>query len=307
LLGNVFSGHFSQREKLLNNSGEICQDAFFTLKTRKQLRKAIIPAAGMGTRVQEMTHGLPKEMLPIAGRPMISYAIQEAALCHLEELYIVINEHKGVLRRYLESEDLAIAIRPKRRGQAVSLPRLTFIDQPLPLGTGEAIYRARALIGQEPFALMMPDFVLFSRTPSLAQMIPLYERFGDDIVGLIEVRAKEAEGFGNVGIVQGQEQEPGIVAIRDITGKSAGPLILREGEQVLKAVPRWILGSHFFEYMEKTKGKGEWDDTPAFQLLCTERKVLGRILEGRGFDAGNPLGYEAAQAFAQELDARGKR
>ena len=261
----------------------------------------------MGSRVQSLTQGLPKEMLPIAGRPMIFYAIQEAALCHLEELYIVINEHKEVLRRYLESEDLAIAIRPKRRGQAVSLPRLTFINQPLPLGTGEAIYRARALIGQEPFALMMPDFVLFSHTPALAQMIPLYERVDRDIVGLIEVRAREAEEFGNVGIVQGQEQEPGIVAIRDITGKSAGPLILREGEQVLKAVPRWILGSHFFEYMEKTKGKGEWDDTPAFQLLCTERKVLGRILEGRGFDAGNPLGYEAAQAFAQELDARGKR
>ena len=279
------------------------------MKAKKQLRKAIIPAAGMGTRVQSLTQGqgLPKEMLPIAGKPLISYAIQEAALCHLDKLYIVINEHKGVLRRYLESEDLARAIRSERRGQAVSLPCLTFVDQPMPLGTGDAIYRARLLIGEEPFALMMPDFVLFSRTPVLAQMIPLYERFGDDIVALIHVSGKAAEGFGNVGIVQGQEQEPGIVAIQGISGKTPNPLVLREEEQVLKAAPRWILGPHFFDYLERIKGEGEWDDTPAFQLLCTERKVLGRILEGRGFDVGNPLGYEAAQAFAQELDARAKR
>jgi UTP--glucose-1-phosphate uridylyltransferase len=279
------------------------------LKAIKPLRKAIILAAGMGTRVQSLTQGLPKEMLPIAGRPMISYAIEEATLCHLEELYIVINEHKGVLRRFLESEDLARAIRSERRGQAIALPCLTFIDQPLPLGTGEAIYRARARIGEEPFALMMPDFVLFSRTPALAQMIPLYERFGDAIVGLIEVRGKEAERFGNVGIVQGQEQEPGIVTIQGLSGKIASPLILRQGEQVLKAAPRWILCPYFFDYLEKTKAKdgGEWDDTPALQMLCTERKVLGKILQGRGFDVGNPLGYEAAQAYAQELDARGKR
>jgi UTP--glucose-1-phosphate uridylyltransferase len=277
------------------------------LKARKQLKKAIIPAAGMGTRVQEMTHGLPKEMLPIGGRPMISYAIQEAALSGLEELYIVINEHKEVLRRYLESEDLARAIRSEQRGQEISLPCLTFIEQPMPFGSGEAIFRARALIGEEPFALMMPDFVFFGRVPCLAQLIPLYERFDRDIVGLIELRGKEAEGFGNVGIVQGQEQEPGVVAIRSLSDKVSTPLIFREEEQVLKAVPCWILGPHFFEYLEKTKGKGEWDDTPALQILCTGREVFGQILDGRGFDVGNPVGYEAATAYAAQLDARGER
>ena len=307
MLGNVFSGHFSQREKLLNNSGEICQDALLTLKAKKQLKKAIIPAAGMGKRVQSLTQGLPKEMLPIGGRPMISYAIQEAALCHLAEIYIVINEQKAALRRFLESEELASAIRSGQPGKAVSLPCLTFIEQPVPLGSGEAIYRTRALIGEEPFALMMPDFVFFGHTPALSQMIPLYERFGDDIVGLLPLGGREAQGFGNVGIVQGQEQEPGIVAIQGVSGKIPNPLILREEERVLKAVPYWILGPHFFEYMEKTKGKGEWDDTPALQMLCAEREVFGRILDGSGFDVGNPLGYEAAQAFVQELDARAKR
>ena len=277
------------------------------MKARKQLRKAIIPAAGMGTRVQEITQGLPKEMLPIAGRPMISYAIQEAALSGLEELSIIINKHKATLRRYLESADLTKDIRSGPQGPAMTLPCLTFIEQPMPLGSGEAIYRARELIGEEPFALMMPDFVLFGDTPALKQLIPLHERFDRDIVGLIKVRGREARGFVNVGIVQGQELEPGIVAIRDITGKNASPLILREGEQVLKAVPRWILGPHFFAYLERTKGEEEWDDTPALQMLCTEMEVFGQILAGRGFDVGNPVGYEAAEVYGAQLDARGKR
>jgi UTP--glucose-1-phosphate uridylyltransferase len=261
----------------------------------------------MGTRVRSLTHGLPKEMLAIGGRPMISYAIQEAVLCHLEEVYIVINEQKAALRSFLESADLAKAIRSSQRGEAVPLPRLTCVDQPLPLGAGEAIYRTRELIGEEPFVLLMPDFISFGQRPALCQLIPLYERFSTDIVGLLSLKGKEAAGFGNVGIVQGEEQGPGIVAIRGLSDKTPGPLMLGEGEGVLKAVPRSILGPHFFEYLERTKGEGEWDDTPAFQMLCKEGKVLGKVLQGRGFDCGNPVGYKAAQTFVEKLDARGKR
>jgi UTP--glucose-1-phosphate uridylyltransferase len=277
------------------------------LKAKQQLKKAIIPAAGMGTRVQEITQGLPKEMLPLGGRPMISYAIQEAALSGLEELYIIINERKTILRRYLESADLAKAIRSDLQGPAMALPRLTFIDQPLSLGSGESIYRTREFIGDEPFALMMPDFVLFGDKPALKQLIPLYEQCECDIVGLLPLLGKEAEGFGNVGIVQGQEGRAGVVAIHSLSGKMSTPLIFREEEYVLKGVPRWILGPHFFAYLERTRGEGEWDDTPALQMLCAEKEVFGRILDGRGFDVGNPVGYEAAAAYATQLDARGKR
>jgi UTP--glucose-1-phosphate uridylyltransferase len=268
------------------------------LKAKKQLKKAVIPVAGMGTRVQALANGLPKEMLPIGGKHMISYAIQEAALCHLDEIFIVINERKVALRRFLESEDLPRAIQPKRQGQQIFLPSLTFVDQPLPLGTGEAIYRARKYLEDEPFALMMPDFVFFGDTSALGQMIPLYERFERDIAGLMHISGKEAEGFGNVGITQGEETEPRVVEIHDLSDKIPDPISLREDEKILKAVARWIIGPHFFSYLEKTKEKGEWDDTPALQLICKEKKALGRILDGRGFDVGNPIGYEAAEAFA---------
>jgi UTP--glucose-1-phosphate uridylyltransferase len=234
---------------------------------------------------------------------MISYAIQEAAFSGLEELYIIINNRKDTLRRYLESKDLQRDIRSEKQGRGCLCPQLTFVEQPLPAGSGDAIYRARELIGDEPFTLMMPDFVFFGDTHALGQLISLYERFGDDVVGILLLQGEETEGFGNVGIVQGEEEEPGVVAIRSMSGKVSGPLMLKEDKHILKAAPRWILGPHFFSYLERTKGERDWDDTPALQMLCTEREVRGKVLEGRGFDVGNPVGYEAAEAFPTNLDA----
>jgi UTP--glucose-1-phosphate uridylyltransferase len=276
------------------------------LKPKQQITKAIIPAAGLGTRVQSLTNDQPKEMLSIGGRPMISYAIQEAVLSGLEELYIVINARKGALRRYLETEDVMRDLW-EGNSQYISPLGLTLIDQPRPAGSGDAIYRARDLIGEEAFALMMPDFIFFGNAPALEQLIPVYERFGCDVTGLLFLKGEESKGFGNVGIVQREEEEPEVVTIRSLSSKSLDPLILKEYEHILKAVPRWILGPHFFYYLEKTKGEGEWDDTPALQLLCTEREVRGKVLDGRGFDVGNPVGFQAAQAFATNLDANGKR
>ena len=106
----------------------------------KRITKAIIPTAGMGTRVQSLTKDQPKEMLPIGGRPMISYAVQEATLSGLKELYIVVNARKASLRRYLESEALQGALRSEKRYGDISLPRLTFIDQPSPVGSGAVSY-----------------------------------------------------------------------------------------------------------------------------------------------------------------------
>jgi UTP--glucose-1-phosphate uridylyltransferase len=267
-----------------------------------RITKAIIPAAGLGTRMQHLADAQSKEMLHIGGRPMISYAIQEAVISGLEELYIIINSRKDNLRRYLESEDMKRDIQASH-GQDISPLRLTFIEQPTPLGSGDAIYRARELIGDEPIALMMPDFVLFGDIPALKQLIPLYKRFRCDVVGLLLLQGEEVEGFGNVGVVRGEERERGVVTIRSVSRKISAPLIIKEDENILKAAPRWILGPHFFFYLERTKGEGEWDDTPALQMLCREKEVLGRILIGRGFDVGNPSGYEAAQAFATYLDA----
>lgn len=248
-----------------------------------------------------LTGGQPKEMLLVRGRPMISYTVSEAARSGLEELYIVINKEKRSLWHYLNSDQLQRDIRSEGSDQDVSIPRLTFVDQPIPAGSGDAIYRVKEFIAGESFALMMPDFIFFGHVPALSQMIKTYERFGHDTVGVLSLDSRQTEGFGNVGIIEGNELEVGIVQVRGLSGKVAGPLTITDDERILKAVGRWIIGPHFFSYLERTRvQESEWDETSALQLLCKERRVLGKVLEGNGFDVGNPAGYHAAERFAAE-------
>jgi UTP--glucose-1-phosphate uridylyltransferase len=237
---------------------------------------------------------------------MISYVVQEAAFSGLEELYIIINESKDSLRRYLESEDVNRDIQ-EGYDQTIPPPRMKFVNQPTPAGSGDSIYRVKELIGDEPFALMMPDFIFFGDTPALGQTISLYEQCKSDIVGLLSLQGEEAKGFGNVGIVRGEEEESGVVVICSLSSKISDPFLIEKNKQILKAVPRCILGPDFFSFLERTKGDGEWDDTPALQMLCREREVVGKILEGKGFDVGNLVGCEATEAFIAQLDDGSKR
>jgi len=272
------------------------------LRAMHKVKKGVVPAAGLGARLYPMTKVQPKEMLPVGGRPMIYYTVFEAAVSGLEEMYIVVNERKDPLRHYLEGGEFEKDLQGEGEGGRISSPHITFVDQPAPLGSGEAIYRTKEMVGEEPFALMMPDRLLFSAHPALAQMIPVYEHFKQDIVGILSVGAGEAKAFGNVGILQAMQLEEGIVEVRGFSGKSKDPLILKEREKVLKTAGRWILGPHFFSYLERTRGgKQEWDDAPALQAIAQERKVIGKVLEGTGFDAGNPSGYQAAKEKFEKI------
>lgn len=261
----------------------------------QRVKKGVVPAAGLGTRLYPISEAQPKEMLPIGGRPMIYYTVLEAALSGLEEMYIVVNEQKDSLRRYLERGELEKDLQEQGEGSRIYSPHITLVDQPALLGSGEAIYRTKDMLGEEPFALMMPDRLFFGFYPALTQMIPVYGRFRQDILGVLTLGAREAEGFGNVGILEATELEQGIVEIHGFSEKLEGPLILKEGETVLKHAGRSILGPHFFTYLERIRGGiEEWDDTPAVQAMCREGQVIGKVLEGTGFDVGNPIGYRAA-------------
>jgi UTP--glucose-1-phosphate uridylyltransferase len=266
------------------------------------IRKAVVPAAGLGTRLHSLAKAQPKEMLSLGGRPMIYYTLHEAAVSGLEHLYIVISKRKPSLRRYLESKKWETDLKRERRGNRVSIPRITFIDQPTPLGSGDAIYRTKEMIGREPFALMMPDFLFFGSSPALTQMIPSYERFKRDMVGVLLLGSTEAQGFGNVGIFQPTPLEDDTVEVHGISRKLKTPLMLEDGKKIHKAIGRWILGPHFFSYLESVRPlEGEWDDAQALRALCKERKVMGKILEGAGFDVGNPIGYHAAIETLEEM------
>ena len=227
---------------------------------------------------------------------MIYYALLEAVLAGLEHLYIVLNKRKEALRQYLELKKWERNLAKEAKPGRVYAPRLTFVDQPSPLGSGEAIYRTKEMVGNEPFALIMPDFLLFGASPALVQMETLFYRFKKDTVGVLSLNASEAKGFGNVGLFQPVSLDQGVAQVQGISSKSKAPLIIKEGKTIHKTIGRCILWPHFFSYLERCRSeKGEWDDAPAFQSMCEEKTVIGKILKGAGFDAGNPTGYRAAK------------
>lgn len=263
-----------------------------------RVRKGIIPAAGLGTRLYPVAGTQAKEMLPVGGKPMIYYAISEAAHAGLEELYIVISEGKQSLRRYVEEGGFERDARAEKEGEAVSRLQITFIDQPEPRGSGDAIYRTREYIGKDPFAVLMPDRLLFGADAALSQMLPAYERLQNDLLGVLILGSQEAVGFGNVGILKATKLKRGLFEVHGFSGKSRDTFIVPEGKPILKYAGRCIVGAHLFSYLERTKlGQEEWDDTPALQAMCEERRVIGKVLGGRGFDVGNPVGYRAAQEW----------
>ena len=220
---------------------------------------------------------------------MISYALREVALAGIEELYVVVNRRKALLWRYLASGQWRGDVGEPGKGLSLQL-----VEQPEPLGSGEALWRVREEVGPRPFGWLMPDFVLFDGPPPLCQLLQAFGRFGTTTVGVIEVKRGREGLYGDVGIVEGERLRGGLMEVRGLSRKRSGPLRAPSGDGLYKAVGRWILPPSFFDLLLQTRGQGEWDDTPALQLLCRRERVLGVILKGEGFDVGNPAGYRAA-------------
>lgn len=265
-----------------------------------RVRKGIIPAAGLGTRLYPVAGSQAKEMLPVGGKPMIYYAISEAAHAGLEELYIVISEGKQSLRRYVEEGGFERDFQKEGERKGIFCPQITFVDQPEPRGSGEAIYRTREYIGKDPFVALMPDRLLLGADPALSQMLPAYERLQNDLLGVLILGSREAVGFGNVGILKATKLKRGLFEVHGFSAKSRDPLVVLEGKTILKYAGRCIVGAHLFSYLERTKHRQEeWDDTPALQAMCEERTVIGKVLSGRGFDVGNPVGYRGAHEWLE--------
>ena len=255
-------------------------------------KKAIIPAAGRGTRLYPLTKDLPKELLPIKGRPMIFYSLFELCQLGLEEIIVIINSQKETLKKYIEEGF------PKEvEGKLSSFPRISFVTQPKPYGSGDALFRARPFINDEPFLWVMPDFILFEGESPSFQLIKAYPlEKGLNLVGVVEIKPEESQYFGNVGLIRGKKLGRRKILIEDLSGKRKEPI--PSSHKFLKAIGRWVLWDEIFFLLEETKDHmEEWDDTPALQALCKKGKVIGVLLKGKGFDVGNLRGFLAANAY----------
>lgn len=180
--------------------------------------------------------------------------------------------------------------------------KIHFIHQEHPLGLGDAITRASDWVAKEPFFLMLPDNLFFGEKQPLAQLIDLFQRCGKDILSLIRIDYREAQGFGNSGKVKARPIADKLYRIDGIENKGPGSFSLKEGEWSLRGFPRSILLPHFFDILEEIRqGQKhtdlELDDVPALQLLSKREVLLALELDGKGFDVGNHHGYLMANAW----------
>ena len=267
--------------------------------------KAIIPAAGLGTRVRAIAGDLPKELLTVASKPLIAHAIEGLAASGIRQIAVVINPAKESIRQFLLGNPPGF-LAPHLDAHLRVLLRscqFTFFIQPNPEGLADAVSLCREFVGDEPFALVMPDNILLDGLPVQTQMLPFFSQHHQDMIGAIRVRSDEASRFGNVGLLQGEPLPGRSARLLKITGysdKKEGSLDVSV-DSVLKSFGGGIYLPHFFDYIEQLReqASGEVDDVPVVQAIAREKGLLTVKLDGNGFDVGNPQGYWAANLHTE--------
>lgn len=263
-----------------------------------KISKAVIPAAGLGTRLLPVTKCLPKEMLPVAGKPLIQYAVEEAAQSGITTLILVVNRKKSVIRkhfekqpsfeRFLEASGHGAEAEAFRRLRG--LAELVYVEQPQPLGLGHAIWCARHWVADEPFAVLLPDVIYQSERTVLQQLLDAYQRYPGNLVALREV-APEEVSQGGIARVAGFANGKNPLLFR-ITGLVEKPS-LEEAPSRLSIAGRYLLQPAVLRELERVSAdaRGEVQLTGALSRLCSGKRVYGLKVEGVHHNAGETLGF----------------
>jgi len=270
---------------------------------KELITKAILPAAGLGTRFLPATKASPKEMLPIVDKPMIQYAVEEATSCGIRDFLVITGKHKRAIEDHFDSA-LELEEKLKESGKKDLLKeinRLTEIDfayirQKKALGLGHAILCARPFVKDEPFAVLLSDDIIPPKESLLRDMIRLYQRLKAPIIALSKVAHSEVEKYG---IIKGIERQKGLYQIEDLVEKPSP----REAPSDLAIIGRYILTPDIFGEIEKVKtGKGrEIQLTDALRGLLRKKPIYGFLYTGKRYDAGDKLGFlEATVDLALE-------
>lgn len=260
----------------------------------QKVRKAVFPAAGLGTRFLPATKASPKEMLPLVDKPLIQYVIEEAVASGIESVIIVtgrgktaIEDHFDVsfeLERLLEERGKETELKAMR---AISeMARVSYVRQQEALGLGHAILQARDLVGNEPFAVMLSDDIIDSETPALKQLLDVYEKYDAPVLGTMQVAGEAISRFG---VIDGEEVADGVYKIKDMVEKPP----FSEAPSDLAIIGRYVLTPDIFDEIEKTRpgAIGEIQITDAMSSLLQKRPFYAVRLEGTRYDAGDKLGF----------------
>lgn len=260
------------------------------------LRKAIIPAAGHGTRMRPFTAVVPKELLPVGSKPAIHWAVEEAAAAGLVEIAVVVSRAKPLIAEYLEAAGLADTL-------GVSFE---FIIQEEQLGLADAIWCCRDFAGDDSFGLLLPDNVVASGTSGFAAMAALFRRAGRDVFGVLELDASHSLQYGYSGLIDFERTNDGTLEISRLADKRPGRLEIAPGDTVVRTCGRYVCTPDLLAGIERLRGSadGELDEVPVYQEIIQKRGALGVVLPPPLFDVGYPRGFAAANAWwLEQLDS----
>lgn len=262
-----------------------------------KVRKVVIPAAGLGTRFLPATKSMPKEMLCVVDKPIIQYAVEEAVASGIEHVIIVTGRSKSSMEDHFDiSYELENTLRERgkldlvREARKVSdLASVSYVRQKEPLGLGHAVLAARDLVGNEPFAVMLPDDLIDSaERPALRQMMDVFERDGDPVIALLKVAMEDISAYGVIRGVR-DAKEARVHLLKELVEKPKR----EDAPSDLAIIGRYILTPDIFDDLVATARdkSGEIQLTNGLRALVARRRLLGYEFEGTRYDAGQKLGF----------------
>ncbi len=259
-----------------------------------KVRKAVIPAAGLGTRFLPATKAQPKEMLPIVDKPTIQYIIEEAAAAGVEDIIVVTGRNKRSIEDHFDrSIELEMELQRSEKEEMLQMVReiseianIHFIRQKQPLGLGHAVLTASHFIGNEPFAVLLGDDVVISKKPVLQQMVEIFQEYKTSILGVQEVADDAVSKYG---IVDCRLVDDRVYKVRDLVEKPP----LEEAPSNIAILGRYILTPDIFSYLEtQEKGAGgEIQLTDSLKRLAHNEAMYAYVFKGHRYDVGTKLGF----------------
>ena len=263
-----------------------------------KIRKAVIPAAGLGTRVLPATKAIPKEMLPLADKPTIQYIVEEAVASGIEHIIVVTSRTKRSIEDHFdESPELRAAL--ERKGDKVkldmlesieSMAQISFTRQPRPHGLGHAILMAKDLVGDEPFGVLLgDDLVVNSERPCLRQLMDVHERHGGCVIAAMRVPREQTKLYGVFDLDEGQDVDTRTHRVSDLVEKPKP----EKAPSNLAVIGRYVLTPDIFAALERTEpgSGGEIQLTDGLRALRDREPIYAYEFEGTRYDTGDPVGY----------------
>src|ERR1700761_100019 len=272
-----------------------------------KVRKAVFPAAGLGTRFLAATKAQPKEMLPVGDKPLIQYGVEEAMHSGIQNIIIVTGRGKSSIEDHFDvSFELEQLLESKNKGDMLSMVRgisdmidISYVRQKEALGLGHAVLRAKELVGHEPFAVILSDDIIAAETPCVRQLLDVYEYYGASVLALMEVPKEQISAYGVVDaeLIADNGRQNRLFRIRNMVEKPKAA----EAPSNLAIIGRYVLTPEIFACIENIQpgSGGEIQLTDALKYMLRNRPIYGLKFEGKRYDAGDKLGFlKATVEFA---------